>query len=230
MGEYAKLKSTGERVKIGTCENMYYLRADQIGDVVAVGDSVDPAGEYQGELRFRFPWPDEDGVAPGAFEDPFRARAVHGVDLPDIEHGIVQFVAQAGYNVCLPCPEGPSSHGLNVHRNGFKGAVKIVQQRYWQGQLVTVCECGGCGHKYRLETWAMAEPVVVALRSEADRKQAEFDLHAQRQGIASLPCHDARMLHTIADRITAGYLFDDADHGPGCAGAVNCTCEPAGLS
>ena len=29
MGEYAKLKSTGQSIKIGTCEHMYHLRHDQ---------------------------------------------------------------------------------------------------------------------------------------------------------------------------------------------------------
>lgn len=29
MGEYAKRMRDGERVKIGTCENMYYLRFEE---------------------------------------------------------------------------------------------------------------------------------------------------------------------------------------------------------
>lgn len=199
MGEYAALAS-GERVKIGTCENMYYLRADQAHEVRRLHGNVDPVRDAEA-IRFRFPWPDEDGIAPGNFDNPFRTLAVWGAAQPvEFDHGIVQFVAQAGYNVCLPCPEGPSDHGLRIHRNGFRGAVHVSQQRWWQDQLVTVCECGGCGAKYRLETWEMAEPVVVAIRSEADREQRTAEQN-DTPGNAEI----AKRLHLIADRITAGY-------------------------
>ncbi len=197
MGEYATFQ--GQSVKIGTCEDMLYLRADQRGQVRPERDSVDPVKDAE-SLRFRFPWPDEDHLEPGDFDDPFRKLAISGVPVPEIEHHLVQFVAQRGYNVCLPCPEGPSDHGFRVHRNGFPGAVHIVQQRFWFGRLITVAECGGCGAKYRLENWAMAEPVVVAVRSMADREQLTADRN-DTPGNAAI----ARRLHLIADRIAAGY-------------------------
>ena len=34
MGEYARRKTDGEKIKIGTCESMYYCRYEQIGEVV----------------------------------------------------------------------------------------------------------------------------------------------------------------------------------------------------
>jgi hypothetical protein len=34
MGEYATRKSDNEYIKIGTCESMYYLRFDDINQVV----------------------------------------------------------------------------------------------------------------------------------------------------------------------------------------------------
>ena len=58
MGEYAKHK--GEEIKIGTCENMYYLRFDQRHKVKALPGNVDPNGADAYALRFRFPWPNED--------------------------------------------------------------------------------------------------------------------------------------------------------------------------
>lgn len=203
MGEYATFQ--GQSIKIGTCENMYYLRADQRAAVRPEAHSVDPV-KYADQLRFRFPWPDEDDKAPGDFDDPFRSLAVDGAPAPalgEMDHGIVQFVASAGYNVCLPCPEGAGenpAHGLRVARNGFSGAVHIVQQRFWHGHLITVAQCGGCGAKYRLENWEMAEPVVVAIRAMADREQRT----AERN---NTPGNSARAerLHLIADRIAAGY-------------------------
>lgn len=200
MGEYAK--HNGQSVKIGTCEDMLYLRADQARQVQPERGSVDPIRDAA-ELRFRFPWPDEDNCGPGEFENPFRTLAVWGVEHPvPFDHGIVQFVASAGYNVCLPCPEGPEAetHGLKVHRNGFRGAVHLSQQRVWNGHLVAVCECGGCGRKYRLETLEQAEPIVVGIRAMADRENRTAELHGT-PGNADI----AARLHDIADRVLAGY-------------------------
>jgi hypothetical protein len=95
MGEFARYG--GERIKIGTCENMYYLRADQRFRVAALCGNVDPVRDAP-HLRFRFPFPDEDHVAPGAFDRYDRAIGLYGVDVPtDIEHGSVQFTAHTGY-------------------------------------------------------------------------------------------------------------------------------------
>lgn len=196
MGEYAIYE--GQSTKIGTCEDMLYLRWDQADLVQAEQGSVDPIEDREA-LRFRFPWPDEDDIEPGQFSDPFRKRAIHGVSAPDFEHYSVQFVNhEKGYVISLPCPEGPEADA-RVGRNGFAGAVFIVQQRWWDGKLVTVCECA-CGAKYRLETLEMAEPILVALRSEAD----EQDRVALRNDTPGN--HDvARAIHELADRITAGY-------------------------
>src|SRR5947199_3445544 len=105
MGEYAMYG--GVQVKIGTCENMYYLRADQRDQVWVMPGNVDPMdAEALGVIRFRLPWPDEDHIEPGAFERYDRALGLYGVEVPaEVEHGRVQFVASAGYNVMLSCPE-----------------------------------------------------------------------------------------------------------------------------
>jgi hypothetical protein len=167
MGENARYN--GQLVKIGTCEDMYYLRADQTWQVSPVSGSLDPRDpEVQKEIRFRFPWPDEDGTAPGAFKDYDKAVAVHGVELPEgLEHHTVQFSAHAGYLLSLPCPEGPSAHGLQIHRNGFAGPVRIVQQAYRAGVLAVICQCGGCGARYNVPTLAEAQPIIEACEREA---------------------------------------------------------------
>lgn len=111
MGEYAKWN--GQEIKIGTCENMYYLRADQAHRVQRLEGNVDPVRDAAA-LRFRFPWPDEDGKDPGDDHGKGYERAVtlRGLSVPDgVEHSIVQFVASAGYNVCLPCPESGAAGG-----------------------------------------------------------------------------------------------------------------------
>jgi hypothetical protein len=196
MGEYARYG--GQSIKIGTCEDMLYLRADQVRSIQPQRGSVDPSRpDTQRVIRFRFPWPDEDGTPPGGFHADGPDRAVtldgDGITLPaDLDHLSVQFVAQAGYNVCLPCPEGPSGgHGLTVHRNGFAGRVRLVQQAYRGGQLVVICECGGCGARYNIPTLAEAEPLIAACRQEAARRERRNESGA--------------WWTAVAERIRAGY-------------------------
>lgn len=191
MGEYATLG--GQRVKIGTCEEMFYLRHNQRHLVKAESGNVNVADlAIAAELRFRFPWPDEDGVEVGAF-DPFeRAVAIDGLTVPpDVEHCAIQFTASAGYLLSLPCPESTAfPAGLRFHRNGFAGAVQLVQQKpTLDGRtLRAIFRCGGCGAKWRADTWAEVEPAVVALRSMADAENRR-----------------AAWWHEIADRLAAGY-------------------------
>lgn len=190
MGEYATYGKN--RIKIGTCEDMYYLRADQAHAVTPLSGNVRPASpEDQKVIRFRFPWPDEDGIEPGQFKSYDRALTVPGVSVPtEVEHMTIQFSAPVGYLVSLPCPEGRADTTLKFHHNGFAGAVQIVQQAYRHGNLAVICRCAGCHTAYNLPTWAYAEPLVVALRAEADRDQT--DAHAA-------------YYHAVADRIAAGY-------------------------
>jgi hypothetical protein len=209
MGEYARYRR--QSVKIGTCEDMYYLRADQVNLVTPELGSCDPRRpDVQRVIRFRFPWPDEDGVAPGAFDPYDRSAGLHGVTLPaGLEHHLVQFVARAGYNVCLPCPESLPSlvlplagnlaarwPALSIHRNGFAGAFQLVQQAYRAGVLAVIGKCGGCGARFNLPTLADAEPVIVACRAEGDRREQ------QDAGMG-------KWWHTVADRIAAGYGVTD---------------------
>lgn len=209
MGEYATRRSDGQEIKIGTCENMYYLRYDQRGLIQPLEGNVDPHDpEIACELRFRFPWPDEDRIPPGdgKFHDNGYHRGIHipGAVVPQgVEHSSVQFVAHAGYLVSLPCPEGQPDvtpgmvairrPDLTIHRNGFGGAVHLVAQKPTaDGQtLRAILRCGGCGDMWRAETWEDAEPYVVALRAEADSRERQGD--------------SGKFWHTIADRLEAGY-------------------------
>lgn len=213
MGEYAKYK--GERVKIGTCENMYYLRYDQRHDVTPLSGNVNPAGPERFALRFRFPWPSEDGIEPGGNFEPFeRSVCVPGLAAPaDVEHHSVQFVAQAGYNCCLPCPEsgkeaftagvcepGASNglHPVKIHRNGYKGAVLLAYQKPVEGiGLVPVLMCGGCGSMWREEERERIEEIAMLFRSEGDRRERD----GERNGTGKA---DRRWYDQVADRVLAG--------------------------
>ena len=59
MSEYAKRKIDSKEFKIGTCEDMFNCRYDQISEV---------AYPYMSDnLYWRIPTPDEDGIQPGDF-------------------------------------------------------------------------------------------------------------------------------------------------------------------
>lgn len=182
MGEYAKYN--GQEIKIGTCENMYYLRADQAEQVHPLPGNVDPIRDRH-EIRFRFPWPDEDRVAPGTFANYERAVHIPGVELPaELEHESVQFTAPQGYLTSLPCPESvqaesllvyPGGHTVpwQIHRNGFVGKVRLVQQKWVGKQLVIVCMCA-CGAKFRVPTIDDTKPYINACIEEAEKRPSSW--------------------------------------------------------
>lgn len=201
MGEYATY--LGRSVKIGTCEDMLYLRADQAHLVQKERGSLDPVTQA-GSIRFRFPFPQEDGTEPGAYTDPFYGLGVYGVTVPEgVDHHAVQFASTrpTGMLTSLPCPASKEGKELpfKVHYNGFAGPVKIVQQRLWEGKLVLVCECGCCGAKYRLPTIEDAEPIINALTAEVERMTQE-SVRTERPIDGR-----ARYLAEVAKRIVHGY-------------------------
>jgi len=217
MGEYARFQ--GENIKIGTCEDMYYLRFQDRARVDPEMASLDPASlTVLQALRFRFPWPDEDHVQPGGREyhanGYARAIAVPGYQgAPDgADHCTVQFVAQAGYLVSLPCPESSGYNvaglaELRVHRNGFAGAVLLVAHKYVDGVgLVPILKCGGCGSMWREEDPAEIEAMAVAFRSEGDRRERA----GQHNGTGAA---DRVWWDAVADRLLVGIAEWAVAHG-----------------
>lgn len=194
MGEYAKYK--GESVKIGTCEDMYYLRHGQRGDVTRERGSVDPVADVTA-LRFRFPFPDEDNIPPGHFDPHSRAVAVPSGWRPSVgtfDHYSVQFTAPVGYLLSIPCPEsGKAPEGVNVHKNGWRGDFLLTQQKQLaDGRLVPILKCGGCGALFRLEDAHDIGALRVAFRSYGDsRIQQSRDKNPS----------EGAFWHAIADRI-----------------------------
>lgn len=223
MGEYATINATGETVKIGTCESLYYLRFDQ-------RELVTPEAGWPDIYRYRFPFPDEDSRA---IEDMMsvdrfeRGVTVYGVKAPDgVDHYSVQFRNEAiGYNLCIDCPEshahgeegfGPIDvNGVKVHRNGFRGAVQIVSQRYLHGKLMTVLRCA-CGAMWRLPTLADAEPVIESFLAQAAREERETEMRCNRERINGREREAAvasagRWYKQMAVRVGAGYTDPHRD-------------------
>ncbi len=133
MGEYAKRKSDGADIKIGTCEDMYYLRYEDRHKVWPQANSLDPVTEAC-ELRFRLPFPDEDSVLPGEYEQYARGERLwkswcyrcnalasdacksdhnHQTGCPSFEDesaaddpGVIQLRHDSGLLVNVPCYHG----------------------------------------------------------------------------------------------------------------------------
>jgi len=190
MGEYAQLGKT--QIKIGTCEQMYYLRADQVHLITAERNSVDPQNkDTAGRIRFRFPFPDEDGMQPGAFANHNRSLFVYGLEVPeDVEHYSLQFTRNypesSGILLSTSCPfskEGKAS-GLAFTLNGFAGHVGINSQRLVDGQLKLVCACGGCGALWRMETVKDCEQLLEALKCDPPDARAKLFAEVRRRIVA----------------------------------------------
>lgn len=210
MAELADYR--GERIKIGTCEDLYYLRADQARDV----QFPHPWTPF----RFRFPFPDEDDIEPGAFEDYNRGVRVFGmVPGEGVQHYTVQLRSQIGYLASIPCPEAHEYRdqndrsrtvidGLTVARNGFNGGVRLHQQRHLDGLLVAVVGCS-CGARWRLPTLEYARPLLDALAA-MDQHERDDRLKASwhHQDIEPYPASHQTFPQQLAERVLQGYDRD----------------------
>lgn len=152
MGEYARYGR--DDIKIGTCENMYYLRADQAHKVTPIlPGNVDPVRQAE-HLRFRFPFPSEDEVPPGEFGD---------------------------FDRCLPTAVPCLAHEMPGGDPCPGGLAEVVQQRLVGDALVLVCRCSECHARYRLPTFEDARPLVEALVRQAElEKRADLLVVASR--------------------------------------------------
>ena len=200
MGEYGYVRGTGERVKLGTCEELYGLRFDQREGVYG----YEPwSAELLAVVRFRFPWPDEDGASPGMTEQWNRGLTLWGFDQPaDVDHGSVQWSARNGYLMSLPCPEGAGDQPAHVHRNGYGGPASLVGQAVRGGRLVGIARCNGCETRYRLED-GHEQAAAVCIRAAADEEIRTAEQHGTEgnRGIGE-------RLHVVADRLLAGYAAE----------------------
>lgn len=142
MGEYAKYRKS--EIKIGTCEDMLYLRWDQRHQVKPLAGNVDPVKEIN-SIWFRLPRVLESTVEPGDFEfygfngaRPIPIYIHPGTQLKDDvqellqdeEHlGIIQLRSdEAGVLCNVPCNHGIPVKDLpeQMHYNGFNSNTLLI--------------------------------------------------------------------------------------------------------
>jgi hypothetical protein len=166
MGEYAMYH--GEKVKIGTCESMYYLRIEQASAVDPLPGNVNPATDTG--LFFRLPFPDEDNIEPGSFKDHDRGhRLCHKVQEGNQEYwrdfesescanhpGITQLRNDSGLLINAPCYHGeklPTNTGeLKCFWNGKSWFYELVHiKRCDDGTYKPVFQCRFCREMWSAE-------------------------------------------------------------------------------
>jgi hypothetical protein len=178
MGEYAVRRSDRSSIKIGTCEDMYYLRFEDRHRIEPDKNSVNPAIDSQAaELRFRIPFPDEDGTPIGQY-DPYNRglrlyrKVKSQTTRPDThedfedknvigEPGTIQLRhAESGLLLNVPCYHGMKlpdvSEPMKAFWNGKGHAFEISLRCIMENgslKLYPVVGCRFCRKIWRY-TWA----------------------------------------------------------------------------
>ncbi|HUW09174.1 MAG TPA: hypothetical protein VM537_05555 [Anaerolineae bacterium] len=190
MGEYIKFQD--ERLKVGTCEDLYYVTYDQLLEMVQNGaeqapHNLPPADYLANGFRYRFPFPNDDGTD---FDKGVILYAPPDL-LRDNEHErVCKSLAPkgGGYNInaFITCPMSPDADPKQFSVGPHPRVVEVVQQKAVDNCLWLVLRCPYCGAKWRIPPDAATEFV------EYIRQKYAQD-------------HSAHYYLTIADRIEAGY-------------------------
>ena len=171
MGEYVNLN--GESIKLGTCENLYYVTYDEMVDIAGrakkQNGNLDPK-EYLKEsngFRYRFPFP---------YQHYQYSEDEHNYDMGYVisapvewkkeldSHQRVCFGLQPKYshsyniNAFVTCPMSPDARPENYSQGGTHGFyVEVIQQKIVNGCLWSVVRCPYCGAAWRLERESVEE-------------------------------------------------------------------------
>jgi len=207
MGEIVQVK--GDSFKLGTCEDLYYIRHHELEELDALGamdkqpGNLNPAEylEPRYGFRYRFPFPNEDGQDIREWQ---RRSHTYGLTiaiprnspLANMDHAeICRGVSLEGtynVNVMFPCPGSPAFKGVKSSPLPDTIPLRLVQQKAVEGELWAVIECGWCGNKVRLPR----EEAVLLAKT------------AREQGYFSISCGEtwnAIFWDEVANRIMAGY-------------------------
>jgi len=164
MGEYA-YNLTGERIKIGTCESMYYLRFEDRRNVTLDTGSVDPATTKG--LFFRLPFPDEDHVPPGSYQSFDRGVLLASdFSVEGTEPGNIQLKHESGLLANVPCYHGIKIPDLGEGRAFWNGK----SPNFWElcalksvgdNTVIPVFRCRYCRKMYSTSVWQEIIPYIM---------------------------------------------------------------------
>lgn len=161
MSEYATRKIDGKEFKIGTCEDMFNCRYDQIGEVVY---------PYMSDnLYWRMPNPDEDCVKPGDFNQSLLLRDIYTpwklkIDASRFSEEDKASMKQQGFFqlrepkmgllVNIRCPHGfpmeqfkQNKEGdiISMGYSGHQDTLYLKGLKNEPNELKVLVECSACG-------------------------------------------------------------------------------------
>lgn len=190
MGEYIEVG--GKTLKLGTCENLYYVTfqklVDMVGRAKKVPGNAAPSEYLTTDWRYRFPFPDEKDnfTTPDDYQRSVNV-IIHDEELLKVMEGFEHFGMQTqvlptmGGNssglisatLNIPCPQSKDWKGFPYGKN----VVGICQQKSTVEaggpQLWTVVCCPFCGAKIRLD-WAAADKLANAVLRLKGDKDGDF--------------------------------------------------------
>lgn len=186
MGEYAK--HNGLRIKIGTCESMYYLRFEDRLSVKKEANSLDPATEKN--LFWRLPFPDEDSIQPGRYDQYNRAEVLH--DFSDAgtaqTPGTMQMHHPTGLLLNINCYHGEklpeASKDFRPRWNGKGSFFELAFIKNAGDSILPVIRCRACGGMWSYSSWDDILPKIhnKALKERLERYVPDLSqLHTQEQ-------------------------------------------------
>jgi hypothetical protein len=155
MAEITRNRKTGERVKIGTCEMMYYIRHDQRNDV-----------DYDFDFNcfFRLHKESEKEIEAGYFEDMGEGMLIYNDEeffteeqVETLKAGVEMVSNGYGVEINLPCYHNlklPEIEGLKIRFNGKRPLfeLKYLLWKQESDKLFFTIECRSCGKKYICDT------------------------------------------------------------------------------
>ena len=209
MGEYAVRKIDGKRVKIGTCEALYYLRYDQRNEV-----NYD-FGQY--EWFWRIPNPDEDCLLPGefSFSSLYQCKYVpytlklKTYSMPDnykheyaADAGLMQLKDdRSGLLANIPCHHGLAlPAGTDTIKFGWNGKSDCLYLAYLKNtpkELKVVTECKVC-RKMHSMTFDKIEPIMQSMWMKLRLLHQCTDYWYERN---DEPCH-----YSVTEKTSKGIL------------------------
>ena len=178
MGEYAKRKIDNTEFKIGTCEDMFNCRYDQLGEITYPYMS--------NNLFWRIPTPDEDGTLPGDYncsllrEDgyiPWKlmidTSKFSNDDIVDMQKtGTIQLKEpKMGLLVNIRCPHGFPMEQFKINKEGTiisMGYNRHQDTLYLKGlknepsEMKVLVECSACRHMWSF-SFNEIEPLIESI-------------------------------------------------------------------
>ena len=176
MGDYATRLSDGQRVKIGTCGEMYYCRWEQANEIVECDFRKD-------NCAWRIPLPSEDGTDVGDYDYggllkggyiPYDLMIKSDSFTDDMKEallksqGIVQsHVESMGLLVNIPCYHGiklpeVGNSSFKVFWNGKRDPLHLCFLKNTEKELLVGIRCAGCNCMWTT-VFNEIEPYIVSL-------------------------------------------------------------------